>query len=61
VWWSGLLIWLAAAIAASLLGWSTRIRALVTLGALVLAVLVVAARQAARDQSGGSRPQVPRG
>jgi hypothetical protein len=61
VWWPGLLIWLAAAIAASLLGWSTRIRALVTLGALVLAVLVVAARQVARYQSGGSRPQVPPG
>ena len=60
VWWPGLLIWLAAA-AASLLGWSTKTRALVTLGALVLAVLVVATRQQARDQSGGSRPQVPPG
>jgi hypothetical protein len=61
VWWPGLLIWLAAAIAASLLGWSTKTRALVTLGALVLAVLVVAARQQVRDESGGSRPQVPPG
>jgi hypothetical protein len=58
VWSPGLLTWLTAAIAAHLLGWSTKTRALVTLGALVLALLVVAARQAARDQSGGSRPPV---
>jgi hypothetical protein len=52
------LIRMGVAAAASQLGWSDKTKALVLLGLLVVALLVVAARRAARDQSGGSRPQV---
>ena len=60
MWWPGLLIWLGAA-AASQLGWSDKTKALVLIGLLVVALLVAAARQAVRDQSAGSRPQVQPG
>jgi hypothetical protein len=61
VWWPGLLIWVGVAVAGSLLGWSAKTRLLVLVPLLVVALLVAAARQQARDQSAGSRPQVPPG
>jgi hypothetical protein len=61
VWWPGLLIWVGVAAAGSLLGWSAKTRLLVLVPLLLVAVVVAAARQQARDQSGGSRPQVPPG
>jgi len=61
VWWPGLLLWIGVAVAGSLLGWSARTRVLVLAPLLVVALLVAAARQQARNRSGGSRPQVPPG
>lgn len=59
VWWPGLLLWIGVAVAGSLLGWSAKTRVLVLAPLLVVALLVAAARQQARNHSGGSRPQVP--
>jgi hypothetical protein len=61
VWWPGLLIWIGGAVAGSLLGWSAKTKLLVLVPLLLVALLVAAARQQARDRSAGSRPQVSPG
>jgi hypothetical protein len=62
VWWPGLLLWIGVAGAGGLLGWSAKTRLLVLVPLLLVALLVAAARQQARDRSAGSKPEeVPPG